>query len=270
MLFTIGEFSRITGLTVKTLRLYHEKGILIPFSIDADSGYRYYHRRNVAQARIIQYLRSMEFSLSEIKNILEQFSDDADILETLEKQKRNLEHKVSNYTKILSNLDVIISKEKEIQNMLQQKSFTVEEKHVGDILIAGIRYKGKYSDCGKAFAKLCRSFGRYSQGKPFNLYYDCDYKENDADIETCLQISQSKEVEGVSVRTLPGGKCVSLIHQGPYDQLGRSYEKITSYVKEKGYQVKTPSREIYLKGPGMIFRGNPQKYLTEIQMMIEG
>jgi hypothetical protein len=31
-----------------------------------------------------------------------------------------------------------------------------------------------------------------------------------------------------------------------------------------------PTREIYLKGPGMIFKGNPENYLTEIQIMIEG
>ena len=40
------------------------------------------------------------------------------------------------------------------------------------------------------------------------------------------------------------------------------------YVKERGYEVALPTREVYLKGPGMIFRGNPKKYLTEIQLPI--
>jgi effector-binding domain-containing protein len=60
-----------------------------------------------------------------------------------------------------------------------------------------------------------------------------------------------------------------LIHKGPYDNLTRSYEKISTYVKEHGYKVKLPTREIYVKGPGMILKGNPDNYLTEIQMMIE-
>ena len=80
---------------------------------------------------------------------------------------------------------------------------------------------------------------------------------------------QSKAVDGISVRELPGGKCVTLLHKGPYDQMGRSYEKAFRYVKEKGYRVVTPTREVYLKGPGMIFRGNPKNYLTEIQIPIE-
>jgi len=60
-----------------------------------------------------------------------------------------------------------------------------------------------------------------------------------------------------------------LLHQGPYEQLGRSYAKILEFVREKGYEIRTPTREIYHKGPGMFFRGNPKNYLTEIQMFIK-
>lgn len=49
-----------------------------------------------------------------------------------------------------------------------------------------------------------------------------------------------------------------------------SYEKILSYVNQHGYAAQMPTREVYIKGPGMIFRGNPKKYLTEIQMLIDG
>jgi len=71
------------------------------------------------------------------------------------------------------------------------------------------------------------------------------------------------------VRELPGGKCVALLHKGPYEELHGSYERIMKYVKEKGYSVAAPPREIYLKGPGMIFRGNPKNYITEIQLPVE-
>ena len=63
---------------------------------------------------------------------------------------------------------------------------------------------------------------------------------------------------------------MSIVHKGPYDQLGRSYEKIASYLKQKNHQVTAPPREIYIKGPGMIFKGNPKNYLTEIQFPIGG
>jgi effector-binding domain-containing protein len=101
------------------------------------------------------------------------------------------------------------------------------------------------------------------------LHYDTEYKEGDADFEACMPVKQSRPVDGVSVRELPACRCVCLIHKGPYDTLGPSYAKVLKYVKDKGYSILSPTREVYLKGPGMIFRGNPKKYLTEIQIPVE-
>ena len=106
-------------------------------------------------------------------------------------------------------------------------------------------------------------------GKALCLYYDSEFKETDADFEACLPVRKGKSADTISVRELAGGHCVSLIHKGPYDTLSRSYEKITAFIKEKGFTVKQPSREVYLKGPGIIFKGKPENYLTEIQMMLE-
>ena len=144
----------------------------------------------------------------------------------------------------------------------------VEEKEIGTQLIAGVRMRGKYSDCGKGFAKVGRSFGRLIAGPCFLLHYDTEYKEDDADFEACMPVKSAKNVDGVAVRQLPAARCVCLIHKGSYDQLGPAYEKAFRYAKEKGYAIASPTREVYLKGPGMIFKGNPKNYLTEIQLPI--
>ncbi len=268
-MFSIGEFSRITGLSIKALRLYHQKEILIPHVIDASTGYRYYNHNNVETARVIKELRNMEFSLSDIHTIIQTDSNDNEIVAELIKHKQNLIKKIDDHSNIVKKLDLIIKNEKEAQMALQKENHEVEEKVVDSILIASIRYKGKYCDCGQAFGKIYRKMGRLASGKPFNLYYDAEYKEDDADIESCVPVSKAKESGGIVIRTLEGGKCISLIHQGPYDELGRSYEKIIAYAKEKGCKISIPSREIYIKGPGMILKGNPKKYITEIQIMIE-
>jgi effector-binding domain-containing protein len=116
--------------------------------------------------------------------------------------------------------------------------------------------------------KIYKKFGRLVCGKPLNLYYDEGYKEDNADIETCLPIRKGKKEDGIEVKQLTGGPAITLIHKGPYDQLGRSYEAIINWSKEKGLNLKGPSREVYLKGPGMILRGNPKNYLTEIQFLL--
>ena len=147
--------------------------------------------------------------------------------------------------------------------------FEIEEKQLSPILVAGIRMKGRYSDCGKVFGTLGRKLGRHIGGKAMILCYDDEYREDDADFEPCMPLKRSVEADGVDVRELPGGRCVSLVHRGSYDGLSRSYCRIIDHVKERGLVIGNPSREVYLKGPGMIFKGNPKKYLTEIQFLIE-
>jgi DNA-binding transcriptional MerR regulator len=268
-MYSIGEFSRISGLSIKALRLYHEKGILVPTKIDENSGYRYYDHKNVERARIIKHLREMEFSLKDIAEILQGVEEEADVVEFFEEKRQEILSRIRTQKEIVKTLDLIINKEKEAIMTLKGTEFEVEEKELDTLLIAGIRFKGKYSDCGAAFGKIAKAMGRNISGKPFNLYYDSEYKEEDADIESCFPVRKGKDTSGVTVRELPGGRCVSLIHKGPYETLSRSYEKIMTYIKEKGYNPKLPVREVYLKGPGIIFKGNPQNYLTEIQILIE-
>ena len=59
-LLTIGEFSRMTFLSVKTLRHYHETGLLAPARIDASSGYRYYDVSQVTTAQVIRRFRDLD------------------------------------------------------------------------------------------------------------------------------------------------------------------------------------------------------------------
>src|SRR5579871_4864411 len=216
----------MTGLTIKTLRFYHEKGVLIPTYTDPDSGYRYYTERQLDRARVVVQLRALEFSLEQIGEILANCDDESDILVQLEQQKAAIATKARQYRNIVNSLDRIIHTEREARMASQQSSFEVEEKSLEPMLIAGVRMKGKYSDCGKGFAKIGRSFGRHIAGKPLLLHYDSEYKEDDADFEACMPVKKEKKVDGVSVRQIPGGRCVSLMHKGPYDSLGRSYAKI--------------------------------------------
>lgn len=268
-MFSIGEFSRITSLSIKTLRFYHEKGLLIPASVDAGSGYRHYNQANVERARVIAALRSLEFSLEEIGVILTDCSDQEDLLENLDRRRETVIAEIRRQQDIASMLDFLIRSEKEARLAMKNSTFDVEEKTMDPVLVAGMRMTGRYSECGKGFSQLGKLVGRYIFGKPMCLYYDDDYREDDADMEPCFPIRKKVQADGVSVRELPGGRCVSVLHRGPYQQLGRSYEKAMQYTKEHGYQITRPTREVYIKGPGMIFRGNPKKYLTEIQLPIE-
>ncbi len=67
---------------------------------------------------------------------------------------------------------------------------------------------------------------------------------------------------------LRGGKAVTVIHRGSYDSIGKSYERLFARIESDKLNPIYPSREIYLKGPGLIFKGNPRNYVTELQVLV--
>src|SRR5687767_6486116 len=125
-MFSIGEFSKISGLSVKTLRFYHDEGILVPSAVDPDSGYRYYDLRNAEKARVIVELKNLEFSLVEIKEILAQHDDESDIHSHLERRKQELRERIGRDRDIVKSLDRIISQESEARRTMKNSTFEVE------------------------------------------------------------------------------------------------------------------------------------------------
>lgn len=65
-MYRIGEFSKMTDLSIRTLRYYDSIGLLIPYEIDRFTGYRYYTDDNLSEVYLIKLLRSVNFSLEEI------------------------------------------------------------------------------------------------------------------------------------------------------------------------------------------------------------
>jgi DNA-binding transcriptional MerR regulator len=67
---SIGEFARRSRLSLKALRLYDERGLLVPSRVDQASGYRYYGTAQVDQARLVVMMRQLQFPLAAIKELL--------------------------------------------------------------------------------------------------------------------------------------------------------------------------------------------------------
>lgn len=270
-MFSIGEFSSASGIPVRTLRYYHEEGLLAPAAVDAATSYRSYNQHNLEVARVIVALRGLEFSLDDIRAILADCRDDEDVLAHLERQKASLQQKLKHYRELVTQIDQLITTQQTIreEDKMIAATHEIQERDVDAQLIAGIRMTGRYSDCGKVFGTLYKRLGRYASGKPMCLFHDGEYREEDANFEPCVPLRKQIAVDDIDVRELPACLCVTLVHRGPYEELSRSYARVLQYAKERGYEISLPTREVYLKGPGMIFRGNPKKYLTEIQLPIE-
>jgi len=268
-LFSIGEFSQITGLSVKALRFYDEKGVLRPAQVDPVTGYRYYNGESMKRARMVARLRELQFSLDDIQRVLASCDDDTQLVSYFTKHLKVIQERLRADTKTAKALEAAIAGEVEARQFAEAEQCRVEEKTVASMIVAGVRMTGRYEECGRGFKTLGSTMGRHIAGKPLCLYYDGEYREEEAQFEPCFPLRRVvAPAPGIDVRTLPEMRCLSLVHRGPYPQLGRSYQRLLAELKRRSMAAALPTREVYLKGPGIIFRGNPRNYLTEIQIPI--
>ncbi|KJS21723.1 MAG: MerR family transcriptional regulator [Clostridiaceae bacterium BRH_c20a] len=261
-MYKISEFSKITNLTVKALRYYDEQNLLKPSR--ADNSYRYYYEDDFSKARIIFLLRNLDFSISEIRDILINCDVPDDLSYYLSEKQMMITEQIKKETELIQKIDLYL-KPKKLEEISME--YKINFKEFAAITVSSIRFKGKYSDVGKYIGTIYKEVKGKAVGEPFCCHYDDDFKE-DADIEICVQTKGTVTGKHTKSKQFPPIKAICATHIGGYDTINLAYKALLDYAKEHDIECKVPSREMYHKGPGMIFKGNPNKYVTEIAIPI--
>ncbi|MDF2654751.1 MAG: putative transcriptional regulator [Bacillota bacterium] len=265
-MYRISEFSKITSLSVKTLRYYDDEAILVPACRDPETGYRYYSEEDFRKAQQILLLRSLEFSIAEIKDVLTNCSDESELTWYLEEKRIMVEERIRRQKALIKKMNLYIKpKDREEKKM----SYQIEVKDIPAVTVAAIRYRGKYDEVGKYIGTLYKAAKDLAAGAPIQCYHDAEYCEGDADLELCLPTKKRISHPDVEGKQLPAIRAICTSHLGSYSKLNLAYKAIFDYAGAHDLTCLTPSREVYLKGPGMIFKGNEASYITEIIVPIQ-
>lgn len=259
-MYLISQFSKISGLTIKALRYYDEKGILIPSYRNNENMYRYYSDDDLKKASLIKLLRSLDFSIMEITEILDLVKDQEDLTFILQEKIKHIE------TNISKEKDLIKRINNNTISLIKQPNYNdykIDIIEVDEIYVASISFTGQYQDLDKYVPILYKIVKNNSIGKHFNCYLDDDYSKK-ATIELCIPIKKKIFNSFITCKKLPKIKALHTIHHGSYNDLYLAYKAVFKYANEHNISILTPIREIYVKSPGIIFKGNPNNYVTEI------
>lgn len=264
-MYKISDFSRITSLTIKALRYYDEEGLLRPSFRDPENGYRYYSQKDYERAGWIYQLKELEFSIAEIREVLNNCEKEEDLSSYFAEKKQQIEERVRKEKELIRKLNLYYKPKR-----LEERSMEYEiiRKETEAVMAAVLRYEGTYSDVGKHIGELYKAVKNEGKGEPFCCYYDMEYKEV-TEIELCVPVKRSVTSGKVETKIFPEGKVISTIHVGSYEKLKDAYKALLDYAEENKLKLLTPVREIYRKGPGMIFKGNENQYVTEILLPYE-
>lgn len=125
--FTPNEVSKVTSVSTRTLRYYHEIGLLVPSYIDAN-GYRYYHSQDITKLQTILFLRQLNLSLENIQDYFQQSITDKNAI--LEENYAQIIHQRNHLNQIIDYLNHhLINHRNEEINMDKFNQFDVNEQY---------------------------------------------------------------------------------------------------------------------------------------------
>lgn len=104
-LISIGRFARLCGLSIGALRHYDQLALLVPASVNPETGYRSYARHQLADARLVRRLRDADLSLAAIRGYLAADADERERL--LAAHRSRLQARTDRYHRILHQLKEI-------------------------------------------------------------------------------------------------------------------------------------------------------------------
>ena len=144
-------------------------------------------------------------------------------------------------------------------------------------MVLGMRKKGKYEEIRMMLPEVWQfavEGGIQIEGPPIFVFHEMTDEaakkadaEGNADIEVAVPVSGKVEVTGeIECYELPGGKMAKIIHKGPYQELGFTYEKLLAWIEQGGKRLVGPTREVYLNDPRIV---PPEELLTEMYALIE-
>lgn len=143
-------------------------------------------------------------------------------------------------------------------------NYQIEISEIEPIRVAYMRYAGAATEANKVFPKVFQSVRGKSNGAPFFNYLSMNSETKIGEMELCVPTAENPAGNGVEVKEMPRVKAVCTTHIGSYETMNAAYSAIDKYAAENGLMLMTPFREVFIKGPGMMLKGNPEKYVTEI------
>ncbi|WP_426749758.1 MerR family transcriptional regulator [Myxococcus sp. Y35] len=265
LLYSIGETSRITGLTVKALRFYQEKGLLEPSRVDPSSGYRYYTERDIALAHTLRALRDLKLSLEEIQGVLTELGSGDSLAEQLTRVRARLAEEAASAHRSVLALDTLLRHQAQAVAYLRAPP-PLLERWLPPVRVAVHRARGRYSDASVVFPRLLAACGPHVAGAPFCLLHEAEYRESDADLSWCVPLAPGATPEGVSIEELPEVQAVTLVHSGAPDSVGPSWARLFAHLHAKERSPSIPLRETYLRAD----TAEGGSWMTELALPWEG
>jgi DNA-binding transcriptional MerR regulator len=260
---TIGEFSTMTKLSRKALRLYHDLGLLEPAEVDAATGYRYYDVTQVEPARLIRRFRDLDMPVPDLLSYVAATGDEARHailsahLDRMENQLLQTQEAVAALRALIAPADppTAIDIRWEEATMAAAISETVRLDDIAAWWNAATR----------ELDDALRAAGIVPNGPLGGLYEHALFADEEGKATVWFPVDVELPATGrVAMTRVAGGNFAVAVHDGPDARIDDTYAALGTYVAERGIGRAGPLRERYLAG----VLGDPRPLVTEVAWAI--
>ena len=245
-MFTIGEFSKVCQVSVKTLHHYDRIDLLKPRKVDQFTGYRYYDREQMERMLLIKRLKRYGFSLEEIREFLDCTDKRALFLKLL-KQKEKLKEQMQELGQVVREISAHLQDVERTGDIMgYQKNYEIQLKETPKRAVLACRKNMGVEEFGKYYSTLYERVPKEKvtpNGITGAVYYDKEFNPECSDIELIVGIREQEKADKIMEGTL----CAVTVHKGSYSSLSDAYGAMTTWIAENGYECNGAPYDIYVK-----------------------
>ncbi len=255
-MLAIGEFSRLTHLSVRTLRRYHDADLLVPATVDDATGYRYYSADQIPTAQVIHRLRELDVPLADVRRIVRS-ADPGTRADLVADHLRRLESELARTRAAVVSLRRLLRPEPApVQVELRAVTSTTVAAVEGDVDLDDLLswYSGAVAELDATVPEPV--------GAPGGVYDNSLFEVGRGHVLVYRPTSQPPRRGRVHSVTLPAVELAVATHVGAHDDIDVTYGEVGAWVVTNALAVAGPIRETYLVGPRDT--ADPSAWRTEI------
>jgi DNA-binding transcriptional MerR regulator len=259
-MFRIGEFSRITRVTVDTLRYYDALGLLKPANVDPFTGYRHYSAKQLLSLNRILALKEIGFSLEEIARILQKNLTNDQLRGMLKAQLVRAE---SDIRAAELRQEHILARLKYLDLEDDMPAYEITLKSVETLTVAAIRevvpsLEQMPQRCSEMFDAIERWLraNNLPFGPSLSIYYNEGFTDTNIDTECAFILSEPGAVKAaipntpIEVRKVEAVPMMAstIATDDFYKKPGGllpAYNALARWIEDNGYQIAGPPRELF-------------------------
>jgi DNA-binding transcriptional MerR regulator len=243
----IGDFSRATHMSAKTLRHYHRVGLLEPAEVDEHTGYRRYAAEQIPVAQVIRRFRALDMPLDEIRAVLEA-PDLTTRNDLIAAHLRRLETTLARTQAAAESLRMLLEGPAQPPAIVHRSAPATPAAAITSMLDAADTGPWFAGALGELRATL-EAQGVPAAGPPGGLYAVELFSEERGEATLFVPVDVEPRPTGrVAPVVLPATELAVAVHPGSHSDVDHTYGALAAYVAEHALGIDGPVRETYLVG----------------------